>query len=38
METFTKLDDRQDLLDSITILEKELPRPAKMLPWLLTAL
>ena len=24
METFTKLDDRQDLLDSITILEKEL--------------
>ena len=24
METFTKLDDRQDLLDSITILEKVL--------------
>ena len=24
METFTKLDDRQDLLDSITALEKEL--------------
>ena len=24
METFTNLDDRQDLLDSITILEKEL--------------
>ena len=24
METFTKLDGRQDLLDSITILEKEL--------------
>ena len=24
MEPFTKLDDRQDLLDSITILEKEL--------------
>ena len=24
METITKLDDRQDLLDSITILEKEL--------------
>ena len=24
METFTKLDDRQDLLDSITMLEKEL--------------
>ena len=24
METFTKLDDRLDLLDSITILEKEL--------------
>ena len=24
METFTKLDDRQDLLDSITTLEKEL--------------
>ena len=24
METFTKLDDRQDLLDSITLLEKEL--------------
>ena len=24
METFTKLDDRQDLLDSLTALEKEL--------------
>lgn len=24
MDTFTKLDDRQDLLDSITVLEKEL--------------
>ena len=28
METFTKLDDRQDLLDSITILEKELSAKA----------